>query len=85
MRHELQCSKKVDILKSDETGREKKVLRMGRPGGQIVSWPCESILALSRGSQLPYTSKENDRSLIFFINIRYFPIRCGLALKGWLP
>ena len=29
---------------------------MGWPGGQNDRTPCESILMLSRGSQLPYTS-----------------------------
>ena len=32
-----------------------KILGMALPGGQNVPTPRESILALSRGSQLPYT------------------------------
>ena len=34
-----------------------KILGMALPGGQNVPTPRESILALSRGSQLPYTQR----------------------------
>ena len=34
-----------------------KVVPMGLPGGQNVPTPRESLLALSRGSQLPYRVK----------------------------
>ena len=57
VRYVLQCSEKLEISKSDEKSRKIKVPRMGSPGGQNVPTPRESILTLSRGSQLPYTKK----------------------------
>ena len=62
VRYVLQCSEKLEILKSDEQNRKNKVLRMGSPGGRNVRTPRESVLALSRGSQLPYTKREKKIS-----------------------
>ena len=44
----------VEISKNDDFS---KVVPMGSPGGRNVPTPRESILTLSRGSQLPYTGK----------------------------
>ena len=44
----VEISKNVDF---------SKVVPMGSPGGRNVPTPRESILTLSRGSQLPYTGK----------------------------
>ena len=57
VRYVLQCSEKLGILKSDEKRWKNIVPRMGSPGGQNVPTPRESLLTLSRGSQLPYTKK----------------------------
>ena len=57
-RYGLDSWKKLDISEKCRKSRKIKVLRMAPPGGQNDRTPCESILALSRGSQLPYTSKE---------------------------
>ncbi len=43
--------------KNRETIKNNKFSEWGLPGGQIVGAPRESIFRLSRGSQLPYTSK----------------------------
>ena len=49
----------LDISKKYQKSREKqKVLRMKQPIVENVATPRESILTLSRGSQLPYTSKK---------------------------
>ena len=58
----------MEISKSDEKSRKNKVLRMGPPGGQNVPTPRGSILTLSRGSQLPYTSF----FLLFVYQIFYY-------------
>ena len=55
VRYGLQCSEKSEISKSDEKSRKMKVAPMGLPGVENVPAPRESILTLSRGSQLPYT------------------------------
>ena len=57
VRYGLQCSEKLEISKSDEKSQKMKVVPMGWPGVENVPAPRESILTLSRGSQLPYTKK----------------------------
>ena len=61
VRYGLQCSKKLEISKSEETSRKMKVVPTGSPGVENVPTPRESILTLSRGSQLPYTKKNKIR------------------------
>ena len=58
VRYGPQSSEKLDTSKSDEKSRKTKVVPMGSPGGQNVPTPRESILTLSRGSQLQYTAKK---------------------------
>ncbi len=41
----------------EKKSRKAQFSEWGLPGGQIVGAPRESIFRLSRGSQLPYTSK----------------------------
>ena len=44
----------------------KKYLRMGSPGGRNDRTCRESILTLSRGSQLPYTNKNKSVDCFYF-------------------
>ncbi len=49
---------KVGHLKKCRKSKAKiEVVPMGLPGGQNVATPRESLLALSRGSRLPYRAK----------------------------
>ena len=66
------------MLKSDEKSRKTKVLRMGSPGGQNVRTPRESLLTLSRGSQLPYTGKTQHLQYVFVLSPAP---RCGIAIQ----
>ena len=73
VRYGLQCSEKLEILKSYGKSQTNKVVPMGLPGVENVPTPRESILTLSRGSQLPYNKKK-------YILIPLFLYRCGPAL-----
>ena len=57
VRYGLQCSKNLEISKSDEKSLKNEVVPTGSPGVGNVPTPRDSILTLSRGSQLPYTKK----------------------------
>ena len=70
VRYGLQCSKRLEISKSDEKSRKMKVVPTGSPGVENVPTPRESILTLSRGSQLPYT--KNIKNIFFVVNIYIF-------------
>ena len=76
VRYGLQCSEKLEISKSDETSQKMKVVPMGLPGVENVPTPRESILTLSRGSQLPYTKKQKIDISILFKN-RHYSIGAG--------
>ena len=81
MRYGLQCSEKLKSRKVTEnkTNQKMKVVPMGLPGVENVPTPRESILTLSRGSQLPDIKKskkstKKQKTTIILLNNRYFSI-----------
>ena len=72
VRYGLQCSEKLEISKSGKKSRKMKVVPTGSPGVENVPAPRESILTLSRGSQLPYATKKHVSTNT--LNFRFSPI-----------
>ena len=70
--------KKKEIYKNIDFS---KILGMALPGGQNVPTPRESILALSRGSQLPYMKKKAYITYITYISI----YRQAPDIPPWRP
>ena len=86
VRYGLQCSEKLEISKSVKKSLKMKVVPMGWPGVENVPAPRESILTLSRGSQLPYTKNHlffliktsiyflDENTLFFFVYGSWEPL-----------